>query len=77
MKPEIQTKNTETEQAFLARINTAKHGKLIKVRMWTKETGSQLITAAHSLTGAVKLIRAHSAHYANWALTFNSEDDAN
>jgi hypothetical protein len=61
------------EEAFLKRINAAKPGTLIKVRMWTDECGSSHEQHAKSITAAVKIIRQFSKFNANWSLEFISE----
>lgn len=61
------------ELAFIKRINAAKPGTLIKVRLWTDECGSSMETHAKSITAAMKLIRGHAEFYANWSLEFISE----
>jgi hypothetical protein len=63
------------EKAFLKKINKAKEGKLIKVRMWTNECSSSFVTHSKSITEAVKIIRRHSKNSANWSLEFVSEKD--
>lgn len=64
------------ESASLKRINAAKPGTLIKVRMWTDECGSSHETHAKSITAAVKIIRQFSEFNANWSLEFISEANA-
>ena len=61
------------EVAFIRRINAAKPGTLIKVRLWTVESGSSMETHAKSITAAMKLIRGHAQVHANWSLEFISE----
>lgn len=64
------------EEVFLERINAAKPGKLIKVRLWTDESGSSMETHAKSMTAAMKIIRRHAEFHANWSLEFISEANA-
>jgi hypothetical protein len=64
------------EAAFIRRINAAKPGTLIKVRLWTAESGSSMETHAKSITAAMKLIRGHAEFHANWSLEFISEANA-
>jgi len=64
------------EKAFMKRINAAKPGTLIKVRLWTNESGSSMETHAKSITAAMKLIRGFAEFHANWSLEFISEANA-
>lgn len=65
--------SSDEEVAFLKRINAAKPGTLIKVRLWTDECGSSHETHAKSITAAVKILRQFSEFNANWSLEFISE----
>jgi len=64
------------EAAFLKRINAAKPGTYIKVRLWTDECKSSMETGAKSITAAMKIIRGFSEFHANWSLEFISEANA-
>ena len=66
----------DDENAFLKKINEAKAGKLIKVRLWTEECHSSTMTSAKSVSAAVAFIRAHSKFHANWSVEFISEPNS-
>ena len=64
----------DAENAFLEKINAAKEGKLIKIRMWTNKDQSSYQTHAEELSLALQSIERSSKFYANWSLEFISEE---
>jgi hypothetical protein len=64
------------EQDEIAKIAAAKRGHYIRMRCWTEANHSSAETAAKSITAAVRFIRLHGPHHANWRIEFRSEPNA-